>query len=351
MFAATVNLLVQISIASSLIFIPLFARDLGASDLEIGLISSAYSFSMFISSWLFGRLSDIYRTNFVALGTILSSIFFFLQSIASNPFELLVIRFLLGFSLGIFPAALISYAYRIEKRIGVFSAFGSLGWAFGQFAAGIIMIYEKIFFFGSILTFISFLISFSYIKNLGSQNVRSQRILLKENFKIYLLFFLRHVGASAVWLIFPIYLFQLGISKFWIGVIYFANSFAQFFIMQKVERFEAEKLMFLGSIFSALAFAFYSISNQVWQFILIQFIIAFGWSAIYVGALKALLERNEEKASVAGFLNSTIYLSTIVGSFLGGIVAEIFDYKACLYFGAFLSLISATIKIDKIKNK
>ncbi|MCX8152074.1 MAG: MFS transporter [Archaeoglobaceae archaeon] len=344
MIAAFVNFLVQVSIASSLIFIPLFAKELGASDLEIGLITSFYSLSIFISSWFFGRLSDLYEKNFAALGLVLSSIFFALQSLASNSLQLLIVRTLLGFSLGIFPAALMSYAYKEEKKIGYFSAFGSLGWAFGQLAAGIIMFYDKIFIFGSILTFIAFATSFFKIKPIKILTVRSQKRILKENFRIYFAFFLRHVGASAVWLVFPIYLHQLGISKFWIGVIYFANSFMQFFMMPRVEKFSSEKLITSGAIFSAFTFIFYSFLNCTWQFILIQFLIAFGWSSIYVGALKALLEKNEEKGSVVGFLNSTIYFSTIVGSVFGGIIAEIFDYRSCMIFGAILCLLAAVIR-------
>ncbi len=61
-----------------------------------------------------------------------------------------------------------------------------------------------------------------------------------------------------------------------------------------------------------------------------------------------ILERNSEKSSAAGFLNSTIYLSTIIGSILGGFVAEKFGYKNCLYFGAILSFLAL---VTRIKNK
>lgn len=343
MHASLVNFLTQLSIASSLLFIPLFAKELGASDVEIGLISSAYSFAIFFSSSLFGRISDFFnRKAIISFGLLLSAIFFFTQCLARDAIQLLAVRTLLGFSLGIFPSALISYAYTANKKVGYFSAFGSLGWAVGQLVAGIVVVYCGIFTLGALLTFIAFLIILrERIPYERISKERSSLKIIKDNFSIYFAFFIRHVGASAVWLIFPIYLSNLGISKFWIGVIYFTNSFLQFLMMQKVEVFSSRTLMAIGSIFSGITFYLYSISSQTWQFLVAQIFIALGWSSLYVGALKAVLDENLERSSVAGFLNSTIYLSTIVGSLIGGLIAEELGYVYCLYFGAFLSFLSA----------
>ncbi|MCS7118969.1 MAG: MFS transporter [Archaeoglobaceae archaeon] len=343
MRAPIVNFLTQLSIASSLLFIPLFAKELGASDLEIGLIASAYSLSTFFTSNIFGRISDFYDRKLIILsGLFLSAIFFFAQCFAKNAFQLLLVRTLLGFSIGIFPPTLISYAYSKNKNVGYFSSFGSLGWAIGQLIAGIIVFYHGIFILGSILTFLAlFIILKEKIPPEKLRKSRSSFTLLKENFSIYFAFLIRHTGASAVWLIFPIYLSELGISKFWIGVIYFTNSFLQFIIMQRVDGFNPRILMSIGALSSGIAFYIYSISTLVWEFLLAQIFIAFGWSSMYVGALKMILEKNLEKSSVTGFLNSTIYLSTIFGSIIGGIIAENFSYKACLYLGAIFSFLAA----------
>lgn len=346
MRAPIVNFLTQFSIASSLLFIPLFAKELGASDFEIGLISSAYSFAIFFSSIVFGRVADFFNKRIVmSVGLLLSAAFFFAQCLVRDAVQLLFVRTLLGFSLGIFPPALISYAYSVNRKVGYFSAFGSLGWAFGQLIAGFIVSYCRIFALGALLTFIALTI---VVRERIPQDIvakkRSSLKIVMDNFSVYFAFFIRHVGASAVWLIFPIYLSNLGISKFWIGVIYFTNSFLQFLMMQRIETLSSRKLMTIGSIFSGITFYLYSISSQTWHFLVAQIFIALGWSSLYVGALKAVLDKNLERSSVAGFLNSTIYLSTIVGSLIGGLIAEEFGYVYCLYFGAFLSFLSAFIR-------
>ncbi|MEM2346058.1 MAG: MFS transporter, partial [Archaeoglobaceae archaeon] len=318
-------------------------------DFEIGMIASAYSLATFVSSNIFGRLSDFYdRKKIILLGLLLSAIFFFAQSFSTSPIHLLAIRALLGFSLGIFPAALISYAYEKNRNIGYFSSFGSLGWAIGQLLAGMIVIYEGIFTFGAFLVCLAFLIVL-YEKISGNAPLerKGSLSLIKSNFSVYLAFFLRHTGASAVWLIFPIHLAEIGISRFWIGVIYFTNSFLQFIVMQRIEKYDPRILLNIGTLLSALAFLLYSIALNVWEFLGIQFIIATAWSAMYVGSLRLLLERNAERNTVTGFLNSTIHLSTILGSIFGGIVAQNFGYKACFYFGAILSLFAIS---SRVKN-
>ncbi len=352
MHASLVNFLTQFSVASSLLFIPLFAKELGASDLEIGLISSAYSLATLFSSSIFGRISDFFNKKIVmSLGLLLSAVFFLAQCLARDAFQLLIVRTLLGFSLGIFPSALISYAYGVNKKVGYFSSFGSLGWAVGQLVAGIVAVYYGIFVLGFLLTFIALLIILK--ERVPEEKVSRRRGSLKiirDNFSVYFAFFIRHVGASAVWLIFPIYLSELGISKFWIGAIYFTNSFLQFLIMQRIEFLGSKSLMTIGAVFSGITFYLYSLSSQVWQFLFAQFFITLGWSSLYVGALKTVLDENSERSSVAGFLNSTIYLSTIIGSMLGGLIAEELGYVYCLYFGALLSFL-AVFFVGKKKFK
>lgn len=45
----------------SLLFIPVFAESLGASHVEVGFIVGVYSATNLLSSFIFGRLADIYH--------------------------------------------------------------------------------------------------------------------------------------------------------------------------------------------------------------------------------------------------------------------------------------------------
>ena len=54
-----IQFLTHSAISSSMIFIPVLAKELGASDFEIGIIGGIYGFTMFFSFYVFGRMSDV----------------------------------------------------------------------------------------------------------------------------------------------------------------------------------------------------------------------------------------------------------------------------------------------------
>lgn len=339
MLANFINFLTESAIFSSSLFIPIFARELGASNFEVGLIGAFYGLATFFSFNIFGRLSDIRgRKKFLIIGLLASALSFPLQALASTPFQLLISRFLLGFCIGIYPAALIAHIYDAKKRIGKLSAFGSLGWAVGEFLAGLIAVYWKIFFLSSFFFFLAFLSALKMEIPKVSLSVPLFPIkMIKKSFSVYLSFLLRHSGATMIWIIFPLYLSSFGISKFWIGIIYFTNSIFQFLIMTKIDKFKSKNLIIFGLLFSAITFYLYSLAKNQFQFLPIQILLAISWSSLYIGSLKSVLEKNIEKATSVGILKSTISLSGIAGPFFGGLVSQYFGYITTIYVAVVLT--------------
>lgn len=340
MRANFINFLVEAATASSLLFIPIYARELGAENFEIGLIGALYGLALFISSYIFGRLSDIHgRKKFLILGLVASAISFPLQALSQDPFQLLLARVLVGFSLGAFPAALIAYIYDADKKIGKFTAFGSLGWAVGNFIAGIIAIYWKIFLLGSIFFTLAFLFALRLEIPAASLSVPFFPVrVIKNSLWIYLSFLLRHSGAHMIWVIFPLYLASFGISKLWIGIIYFTNSFFQFLIMPRLDSFRGSNLVISGLLFSAITFFSFTLASNQFQFLLTQVLLAFSWSCLYIGSLKSVLEQNIERATASGLLKSTISLASILGPLGGGLLSQYFGYLSCIYGAIVLTL-------------
>lgn len=333
-----INFLTEAAIGSSFLFIPLLARELGASNFETGLIGTAYGLAMFTAYYIFGRMADIYdRRKILFLGLLASFLSFPLQIFAASPFQLLLARALIGFCLGIFPAALLSHVYEVNKKIGEFTAFGSLGYAIGSFLAGLIAVYWKIFLLDSVFFFLAFLLALRLeIPKISFKIPFFPKKIIKNNFSLYLSFFLRHSAAHMIWIIFPLYLVSLGINKFLIGIIYFTNSFSQFFIMRKIDGFKSRNLVLIGLLLSAGAFYSFTLAKNFPQFLLTQILVAFSWSSLYVGSLGSVMERNVERATAVGLLNSTISLSQILGPFLGGLAAQYFSYYFAFYVAAFM---------------
>jgi MFS family permease len=352
--SSKIQFLTYIALMATGIFIPLFAKDLGASALLIGLIVAAYNSIYFFSSSIFGMLTDKFEEHFfIRLGLLLCSIVFGMHIFVHDLFSLFTVRILAGLCVGIYPAALAVYAFEErEGKMGKFTAYGSLGWSVGCILAGITGNYYIIFSISGLLFLASFFISLPVQEKIADN--KKEKIsfpsLLRKNFRVYMPYFLRNIGAQAIWSVFPVYLIELGANKFWIGIIHFLNAFTQFIIMPRIEKYKNIYLIQVGVTSSIIVFLCYGLSNSWFYLLPIQFLLAFAFSALQVGSIQELLNKNVEKSSVMGILNSTSNFAAAIGPFLAGIIAEFFGFKGVMYFGA-LTSVFALFVFSRLKVK
>src|SRR5512136_2765995 len=105
-----ISFLCGLSVQTSGIFLPIFAGDIGASKLQIGVIGGLYGAAYLVSSLISGRQSDIRgRLPFIRLGLGLAALSYIAQELAGSPLTLILIRTLLGFCVAIVDAALMAY--------------------------------------------------------------------------------------------------------------------------------------------------------------------------------------------------------------------------------------------------
>lgn len=353
MNASIIQLLLSSSIMLSWIFIPNLAKELGASNIEVGLIGASYGVSIFISSYIFGRASDMWgRKVFLTAGLGLCSISFLLQIFATSVVSLALLRFIAGFTIGIATAPLIAYVFETGGRMGKFSSYGSLGWATGNILAGIIAVYWQLFALSSLFFAAAFLISLR-LPSSNSPRIKIPlfpREVIKRNLRVYLSYFLRNTGASSIWVIFPLFLTDIGASKFWIGIIYFLNSGLQVVMMRYVDRFRDTHLISLGVLVSSIVFLSYSFATDYRQVIPLQALLALSWSSLYVGSLLYMTNRNIERATSVGMLTSVISISGAFGPFLGGVISQLYGFREVMYFAALLSFIGFIITVRGERN-
>ena len=339
----SIQLFVNSAIMMSNLFIPVVANQLGASGTQIGIIGAIYGAALFISTYIFSRASDLLPPKtLLYTGFLSSTVAFFLQIFAYDPFSLGVIRALAGFSAGIYPAVLLLYVYNLRRSIGKFSSFMPLGWAVGNLLAGIIAAYQKIFVLSSLFFALSFLITLTLpavqIRTKSKGNYFSLDIL-KKNWNIYFGFFLRQIGANNVWVIFPLYLMNLGANELWVGLIYTLNPALQFFIMRRLDRYNSMHLVHLGDLFSVAAFMAFIPLTIYYQAVFGMILIAFSYSCLFVGSTRLLIETNEEKGAAAGLLNSSIAFAQIMGSLIGGAILQYYGFKYVMAAGAFFAVL------------
>jgi DHA1 family quinolone resistance protein-like MFS transporter len=365
-----IQLLYNTALASAAVFTPVYAKSVGASDFELGLIGMVYGFSVFASGMWFGRQADVKgRRRYVIMGLSLGSVLALVSIFATTPGFLLVARFLFGFAAGMFPPALVAYAYDEGKLMGKFSAVGSLGFGVGNlmvsFLASGVLLYGNVPFHGRVFWAGAALLTAAAGIALTLPHRERVRVsvphfpvdVIRRNRDVYIAFLIRHTGANAVWIIFPLYVLALsprtadgGPDYTWLGIIYAANMLTQSLIMQFIDPYDGRRLVVAGELLTIVTFAgFYFATDHIWL-LLFSFTLAASWSCLYVGSLKTILERSPEKATASGLLTSTTSLSAILGPLIGGAIAQAFgDYRATILFAGVMA--AASLAVFKVLTR
>ncbi len=339
------------AILSAVTYIPILAKDhLGADDLYIAIMVSAYATASFFSSYIFGRAGDIYgRRIILRLGIFLSTVSFGLL-IISNTLEILfIVRVLNGFAIGIYPGALAAYAYESKMKMGRFASFGALGWGVGTVIAGYAAGFN--IYYAFLMSTLFFLFAFSSAFTLPKIQVNPIKVPLfpvetfKKNYPVYLAVFIRHSSAFAVWTYWPLILQNLGGDLVAIGLIQATNSLAQVvFMLAITDRFEYTKLFATGLIASSATFVWIGVAQTIWEIFPAQILLGFSWACLYVGALKYVTERNAERATASGLLQSMLSISGVIGPIYAAVLFTIGgDYYTIIFFAAIMAIVSFVI--------
>jgi len=337
--AYTVQLLSNASVVALIVYVPLLARALGANSSQIGLLVGVYQGMLFLSSMLFGRWADYGdRKRFVVYGLGVSVAAIAAHSLVRGLGGLFVARAIAGLCVGVFPSALMAYFYDRSTLLGRFSGFGSLGWGAGALALGLLKP-DWIFPAAAAVTALTAVIAAIGLKH---QHVRLAQPfvdsrVLKRNWRLYLSFLLRHMGAYSIWTIFPVYLSDLGASRFWVGAVYSINPLGQFVFMNLVERASERLLIAVGFILSVLVFGAFGMATDFRQVVPIQVFLALSWSCLYIGSLKELMRRNPERSTAAGMFQSVSSLAAVGGALLEGVTGA-FGYRTVMFAAAGLAL-------------
>jgi MFS family permease len=336
--AYAVQFLSNASLTALTVYVPLFAQSLGANSSQIGLVVGVYQGTLFLSSMLFGRWADYGdRKRFVVYGLAVSALAVAAHGLIRGLGGLFLVRAVAGLCVGVFPSALMAYFYDRSTLLGRFSSFGSLGWGAGALALGLVRP-DLMFPAAAIVTALTVIAAAVGLKH---QHVRLAQPffdgrVLRRNWRLYLSFLLRHMGAFSIWTIFPVYLSALGASRFWVGAVYAINPVGQFVFMNLLERGSEKLLIALGFVLSVLVFVAFGFATDFRQVIPIQVFLALSWSCLYLGSLKELMRVNPERSTAAGMFQSVSSLAAVGGALLEGVTGA-FGHRTVMFVGAGLA--------------
>ncbi len=346
-----IQIMAGAAVLSAITYLPILARDfLGADEFYITLIVSVYAVASFASSYIFGRAGDIYgRRIILRVGLFLSMLSFGLLMIPMSLEWLFLARILNGFCIGMYPGALAAYAYESEMKMGRFAAYGALGWGAGTVFAGYAAGFNIYWAFLASAAF--FVVAFASAFTLPKILVKPIRVPLfpidtfKRNYPVYLAVFIRHSSAFAVWVFWPLFLLDLGADLFIVGLIQATNSIAQvIFMIGLTDRFDCSKLITVGLGASTATFVWISMATTIWDLFPSQVLLGFAWACLYVGSLKYVTERNVERSTASGLLQSSLSIAGVVGPIYAAVLFALWaSYIPIILFAALMSVVALII--------
>jgi len=324
------------------VFMPIIAKGVTDSILEIGLIVASFSFAQILSEIYFGRHSDKKgtRLKFIRIGFIGCAAAFGLHYFADDITLLFLARIGAGIASGIMIPAMIAYAYEINverKRAATIISFHALGWLAGIAAAGFANDLKLIF----LISAASFVIGLMFTIKLPNPSQEKElepgttkKIIVKNKF-LFLSLLLRHIGAAAVWTILPLMLMEkLGAELYQISIIYVANTLTAFVLMNLMaSRINISNItkFKIGIGCTIFVFVGLSVITDWWMAMPFMALVGGTWAFLFIGGNFHLMENNPRSTST-GIFSSTLSIATVIGPVIAGTIAFAFDYVAVMYF-------------------
>jgi len=324
------------------VFMPIIAKGVTDSILEIGLIVASFSFAQILSEIYFGRHSDKKgtRLKFIRIGFIGCAAAFGLHYFADDITLLFLARIGAGIASGIMIPAMIAYAYEINverKRAATIISFHALGWLAGIAAAGFANDLKLIF----LISAASFVLGLMFTIKLPNppqekelEPATTKKIIVKNKF-LFLSLLLRHIGAAAVWTILPLMLMEkLGAELYQISIIYVANTLTAFVLMNlmasRINISNVTKFK-IGIGCTIFVFVGLSVITDWWMAMPFMALVGGTWAFLFIGGNFHLMENNPRSTST-GIFSSTLSIATVIGPVIAGTIAFAFDYVAVMYF-------------------
>jgi len=341
------------------VFMPIIAKGVTDSILEIGLIVASFSFAQILSEIYFGRHSDKKgtRLKFIRIGFIGCAAAFGLHYFADDITLLFLARIGAGIASGIMIPAMIAYAYELnaeKKRAATIISFHALGWLAGIAAAGFTNDLKLIFLISSAsfligLMFTIKLPNISQEKELGPGTTK--KIIVKNKF-LFLSLLLRHIGAAAVWTILPLMLMEkLGAELYQISIIYVANTLTAFILMNLM----ASRINFsnitnfkIGIGCTVFVFIGLSVITDWWMAMPFMALVGATWAFLFIGGNFHLMENNPHSTST-GIFSSTLSIGMVLGPVIAGGIAFVFDYVVVMYFAIAIIVCAFAVSL-KVKK-
>jgi DHA1 family multidrug resistance protein-like MFS transporter len=344
--------------------LPIYARNLGATGVWVGVIFAGYAISRTIILPFVGKLSDRRgRKPVISAGLFLFALTSFAYVLAGNVATLFIIRLMQGVAAGLVQPIAQAYIGDIApegeegKWMGFFNATFLIGWGFGPLLGGILTDYfgmDSAFYVMGGLNVLAFAVVSLFLPEVvrrkdETDSGSSFKDIASSNLIRGLFSF--QVGDAAhrgiVQTFIPIFAgLTIGLSSSLIGtilsVLVIGAGVTQIFTGPLADRFNKRLVVIIGSLGILVSMVVIPQAVGFWSLLLFLAIAIIG-DATAVPSASALIIQEGRKygmgASMAVF-NMGMGVGMSVGPILGGLASDFWGVEFAFYFMAALMLVS-----------
>ena len=217
--------------------VPLYAAELGASWIQIGLLGTSWGTTMILLAAISGTISDrVGRRPLLITAAALSSLAGLMYWLSSTVLQIMLVRILEAVAWALFWPSIEALATEIVapsesgKSIGITTASYGVGFACGSLASGTIVGafgYSQLFLSYSIMALASGVLAALFVHEGESRSairtscgINWRRLLSRKTLPGYFLGATYTFGLGVVLTFYSVFSESLGIPVFWIGVVF-----------------------------------------------------------------------------------------------------------------------------------
>ncbi len=379
LFIATIISMLSLGIITPIL--PLYAKSMNASNIQLGLIFSGFALSRGIFAPIIGQFSDQHgRKNLIVIGLILFIILSVCFVFASSPLTLTVIRIIQGFSSVLVTPVTQAYIGDITpkgkegKYMNLFFMSFFAGQAAGPYLGGYLTDQFNIqtpFYVMAVLSLMALvLIIFFVPESLAvKKNKKEEAPVFKSLSPVFkdkpMLGIMTYMSTRGFYrwgfnTFFPVLAVKsVSMSTTNIGLILSAymlsGSIVQYPFGLAVDKYPKQKLNFIlvGGGISAIAMCIFAEYNSILMFVLLTVIMGLFSSVSRASAVAIRTERGRVygMGSTTGAFTSSISLGQVLGPIVFGLIADIFNIPAAFLFGGLLGLVGTIAAYFFLKIK
>jgi len=368
---STFSSMLGVGIISPLL--PLYAENLGATGIWLGIIFSSFSISRTIFMPIIGRLSDRRgRKLFLCIGLLIYSITSLGYIWAGDVAQLTLVRLIQGSAAGMIIPIAQAYVGDISPEgkegtwMGYFNASFFTGFGFGPLLGGVLTDHfgmNVAFYTMGSLNLIALLIAVLFLPEIRHRKMAanprasfremSTSDIIKGLFSFRLAF---SIGRGTLVTFLPILAgIYIGLTPSLIGILLTVNilvmSLLQIYGGNIADRFNRKALVVAGSFTNLIYLALIPLGGNFWQLLAICALGGLG-GAISMPAASALIVEEGKKfgmgSTIAVFAMS-MSIGMALGPIVSGVIADLINLDTVFYFSAAVGLIGTTLFIWFIK--